>query len=87
MSQGRSVSPDQDVSGGAVGLILLASTMMILAGTFQALTGLVAVFENDLYIATRNYLFQFDLTTWGWIHLLVGLVVARSSSSSLWRAS
>jgi hypothetical protein len=27
-------------------------------------------------VATRNYLFQFDATTWGWIHLVVGLVVA-----------
>ena len=27
-------------------------------------------------MATRNYLFQFDATTWGWIHLLIGLLVA-----------
>jgi hypothetical protein len=27
-------------------------------------------------VATRNYLFQFDATTWGWIHLLVGLLAA-----------
>ena len=27
-------------------------------------------------MATRNYLFQFDATTWGWIHLLIGLIVA-----------
>jgi hypothetical protein len=27
-------------------------------------------------VATRNYLFQLDATTWGWIHLLVGLLVA-----------
>ena len=50
--------------------------MMIMAGIFQAFAGLVALFENEFYVATRNYLFQFDATTWGWIHLLVGLVVA-----------
>jgi hypothetical protein len=33
-------------------------------------------FENEFYVATRNYLFQFDATTWGWIHLILGLVVA-----------
>jgi hypothetical protein len=33
--------------------------------------------SNDAYSrAGRNYLFQFDATTWGWIHLLVGLLVA-----------
>ncbi len=29
-----------------------------------------------LFVATREYLFQFDITTWGWIHLLLGIVVA-----------
>jgi hypothetical protein len=50
--------------------------MMIMSGVFQALQGLVAIFENEFYVATRNYTFQFDATTWGWIHLLIGLVVA-----------
>jgi len=63
-------------SGAAVGFILFAAIMMIMAGVFQAISGLVAIFENEFYVATRNYLFQFDATTWGWIHLLVGLIVA-----------
>ena len=45
--------------------------MMIMAGV-SGLAGLVAIFENEFYVATRDYLFQFDATTWGWIHLLVG---------------
>ena len=63
-------------SGLAVGFILFAAIMMIMAGVFQAIVGLVAIFENEFYVATRNYLFQFDATTWGWIHLVVGLIVA-----------
>ena len=50
--------------------------MMLMAGAWQALAGLVAIFENEFYVHTRNYLFQFDATTWGWIHLVVGVVVA-----------
>jgi hypothetical protein len=50
--------------------------MMIMTGVFQALEGLIAIFQNQFYVATRNYLFQFDATTWGWIHLVLGLVVA-----------
>src|ERR1044071_2271922 len=60
----------------AVGFILFAAIMMLMVGVFQALQGLVAIFENEFYVATRRYLFQFDATTWGWIHLLLGLVVA-----------
>ena len=67
---------DQTTSGWAVGFILFAAIMMIMVGIFQALQGLVAIFENEFYVATRNYLFQFDATAWGWIHLLIGLLVA-----------
>jgi hypothetical protein len=67
---------DREASGWAVGLILFAAIMMMMTGFFQVLAGLVAIFENEFYVATRNYLFQFDATTWGWIHLLVGLLVA-----------
>ena len=67
---------DRETSGTAVGFILFAAIMMIMAGTFQALQGLIAIFENEFYVATRNYVFQFDATTWGWVHLLVGLIVA-----------
>src|SRR4029450_283339 len=66
----------QTTSGWAVGFILFAAIMMLMVGVFQALQGLVAIFENEFYVAPRKYLFQFDATTWGWIHLLVGLLVA-----------
>jgi hypothetical protein len=63
-------------SGWAVGFILFAAIMMIMIGIFQAIAGLVAIFENEFYVATRNYLFQFDATTWGWIHLIAGVIIA-----------
>ena len=66
---------DRETSGTAVGFILFAAIMMIMVGVFQALQGLIAIFENEFYVATRNYLFQFDATTWGWIHLIGGIIV------------
>ena len=41
----------------------------------RILVGLVALFENEFYVTTRNYLLKFDATSWGWIHLLLGLLV------------
>ena len=67
---------DQATSGWAVGFILFAGIMMIMVGIWQALQGLIAIFENEFYVQTRNYLFEFDATVWGWIHLLIGLLVA-----------
>jgi hypothetical protein len=70
------VSDRGDISGWAVGGTVFAAVMMLMVGVWQALAGLIAIFENEFYAQTRNYLFQFDATTWGWIHLLVGLLVA-----------
>ena len=75
-SSSRARRAQGETSGAAVGFILFAAVMMIMAGMFQALQGLVGIFENEFYVPTRNYLFQFDATTWGWTHLLVGLLVA-----------
>ena len=68
-------APPATAGGWATGLIVFAGVMMIMAGTFQVLSGLVALFEDEFYVATRNYLLQFDATSWGWIHLLLGLLV------------
>jgi hypothetical protein len=66
---------DAQPSAAARGLIVFAGVLMIMAGGFQTLAGLVALFQDEFYVATRNYLLQFDATSWGWIHLLLGLMV------------
>ena len=67
---------ERETSGWAVGFILFAALMMIMAGCFQFFAGLVALFNDTFYVATREYVFQFDATTWGWIHLLIGVILA-----------
>jgi hypothetical protein len=71
-----SAVPEEETSGWAVGFILFAGLMMIMSGIFQAFSGLVALFNDNFFVATRDYLYQFDLTTWGWIHLIGGALIA-----------
>ena len=54
---------------------MFAGVMMIMAGGFQSLAGMAALFKDDFYVTTPNYLLEFDTTSWGWIHLLMGLLV------------
>ena len=49
--------------------------MGVLVGTFQIIQGLVAVFNDEFYVVTRNYTFDLDVSAWGWIHLIIGLVM------------
>lgn len=60
----------------AQGLALFAGIMLILVGVLQFLVGLAAVLGDDVFVVTRNYVFEFDLTTWGWICLVIGAVAA-----------
>ena len=62
-------------SAGAVGWTMFAAFMMFLIGGFHAFAGLVAIIDDTFYAVTPKYVMQFDTTTWGWIHLLGGLVV------------
>ena len=49
---------------------------MIIAGIWHALTGIAALVHDNVYITTPQYIYSFDLTGWGWIHLLLGILVA-----------
>jgi hypothetical protein len=64
------------VSGWAMGGVMFAATIMVMTGAFQAITGLVAILNDQFYVPVRGYTFDLDLTAWGWIHLILGLAVA-----------
>jgi hypothetical protein len=62
-------------SGAAVGWTAFAAMMMVLIGFWWFIAGLVGLINDDFYVTTTNYVFKFDITTWGWIHLILGLLV------------
>src|SRR5690348_9589655 len=61
--------------GWVVGLSLFAGIIMIITGLFNAMEGIVALARNEVYAVTPRYIFTFDLTTWGWMHILLGIIV------------
>ena len=59
-----------------VGWIGFAGAMMMLLGAFHAIEGLVALFRDEYYLVTeRGLVVNVDYTTWGWIHLIAGVVI------------
>ena len=65
----------QEPSKWAVGWTAFAAIMMIMLGTWHAMVGFVAILEQELIVTTPNYILQLDVATWGWIHLIMGIVV------------
>lgn len=73
-----STDPTSEVkprSGLAVGLTVFASVILAVVGVFQGLLGLSAIFNDEILLATPNYLFSIDLSAWGWLHLGLGALL------------
>ena len=70
-------------SAWATGFAAFASVMMIMFGTIQALQGLAALFNDEFFVASPNYTFKLDITGWGWIHLVVGVIIGWAGVSLL----
>lgn len=58
----------------ASGLTIFASVMLFVSGGMDICRGLMGVLEDEVFLVTRGYVFEFDLTTWGWIHLAFGVI-------------
>ncbi|KFG06732.1 MULTISPECIES: DUF7144 family membrane protein [Streptomyces] len=72
----------------AEGLTVFAAIMLMIAGVLGVCRGIMAIAEDEVFVSTRNYVFQFDLTGWGWVHLALGAVAVLVSlglfQASLW---
>ena len=66
---------EQPISGWAAGGITFAACVLVLIGAFQIIAGLAAIFEDEFYVVSQNYVFDLDVSAWGWIHLLLGVLL------------
>ncbi|WP_413254461.1 hypothetical protein [Streptomyces europaeiscabiei] len=74
--------------GPTSGTTVLAAALMIFGGAMAIFEGIAAIAEDDLFIATRHYVFEFSLAGWGWVHLILGIVLVLAGcavlSGALW---
>lgn len=88
LSDSSSSPPGEGRSIFAASVVVFAGVTLGIVGVFQIFQGVVAVFDDDFYVVTRNYTFDLDTTAWGWIHILVGLlalgIAAGLLSGALW---
>ena len=67
---------------GWVGWIFFGGAILVLAGVFQAIAGLAALFKDDYFLVrSRGLLVHVDYTTWGWVHLVLGVVMVLAGYS------
>ncbi|WP_435053336.1 DUF7144 family membrane protein [Kitasatospora phosalacinea] len=62
--------------GWVSGMVLFAGVIMLVGGILEVFRGIMAIAEDDVFVTTPRYVFRFDLTSWGWIHLVIGVLIA-----------
>ncbi|MER8086104.1 hypothetical protein ABTZ57_13380 [Streptomyces sp. NPDC094048] len=73
---GPTRSADQeDFNPWAAGGIMFAGVLLLVDGVFGVIKGISGIASDEVYARMSNYTFRFDVTAWGWIHLILGIVL------------
>jgi hypothetical protein len=83
MGTSRVAYGNQPDPTGWTGWIVFASFMMFLLGAFQAVQGLVALFDDGFYVTSGNLVVNVNYNVWGTVHLLLGVLLLLTGAGVL----
>jgi len=66
---------DGSMRTGWGGWIFFAGFVMLLAGSLNAVYGLVALFNDEWVVWGNRGSVFLDITQWGWVHLILGIII------------
>ena len=84
MTQYESEPP---VSGWAIGGITFAAALLLIIGVFEAISGISAIAKDSIFVKSQNYVFNLDTTAYGWIHLILGVLLFLTGLGLMRRAT
>ncbi len=62
-------------SAWVAGWTIFAAVWLWILGTFHFFAGLAGIVKDEVLVAVPGYILGFDLTVWGWVHLVLGVVI------------
>jgi hypothetical protein len=65
------------------GIRTFAGVLMLVIGGYHAMAGIAALMEDEILLETPSYTYALDVTTWGWVHLGLGVLVALAGAAVL----
>ncbi|HWI01694.1 MAG TPA: hypothetical protein VNT27_15310, partial [Propionibacteriaceae bacterium] len=63
------------------GWVGFAGVLMVVIGILNFFQGLIAIIKDDYYVLTPEQIIIFDLTAWGWVMLIWGIVLALAGAA------
>jgi hypothetical protein len=85
-SSGTTRSPAPAPGSGhawAAGGTMFAGVLLLVDGILGILNGIAGIAADDVYTRIGSYVFEWDLTAWGWIHLIIGAIAAVTGAGIL----
>ncbi|MFE4799631.1 hypothetical protein ACFRFL_32410 [Streptomyces sp. NPDC056708] len=64
-----------DINPWAAGGIMFAGVLLLVDGVFGVIKGISGIASDQVYARISNYTFKFDVAAWGWIHLVLGILL------------
>lgn len=68
-------SESRDMNPWAAGGVMFAGVLLMIDGVLGAIKGITGIVSNDVYARINDYVFKFNTTAWGWIHLILGIII------------
>ncbi len=69
------------------GWIAFAGWLMVIIGAIDFFEGLIAVIRDQYYVFGPQQIIVFDMTTWGWITMIWGIIIGLAGLGLLAGAS
>lgn len=54
---------------------MFAGVLLLVDGALAIIKGITSIAEDEVYTRLGAYVFKFDVTAWGWIHLILGIIL------------
>ncbi|UGT61914.1 DUF7144 family membrane protein [Nocardia asteroides] len=63
----------------AAGTSIAASLLLLTVGALSLLEGVSAVGRDEIFVPGPDYVYGWDLTEWGWVHIVLGVLLVIAS--------
>ena len=74
---------ESNASGAVIGWTVFAAVMLMISGIGNLLEGIAQIVNGSYFVTASNYTYNLSVHSWGWIHLIAGIVVFLAGAALL----
>ncbi|QEU93313.1 DUF7144 family membrane protein [Streptomyces kanamyceticus] len=67
----------------AVATVVFSVCVLTIVGSYHVIAGFAAIIGDDFFRKPKDYAYALDVTAWGWLHLVSGMVVLAAAFTLL----